>query len=94
MRCGVELIVLEIALCPVEIRLREIERRRLSSTQSCTYGKSTGVGKSIEHRITCTHSLTNAQTVVALIEEDALGVAAVERDLIGDIVFTSQKGLG
>ncbi len=93
MLCWVELVVGEIAFRPVEVRLRKIERGGLRAAESAKDGKHASVGEGVEYGISLLHTGTHALAVVALVEEDALGIAAVEGDLEVYAVFFSEKRL-
>ena len=68
----------EIAFRPVEVGLRQIERGGLCAAECGEDGKYAGVGESVEDRLTGLCALAHALPVIALVEEDALRVAAVE----------------
>ena len=84
----------EIALRPVEVGLGKIECRRFSPRQGCGDRERARIGEGIEQALARGHQAADFGAVVALVEENALRIARLERDFGGLAVFEDQEGLG
>lgn len=69
---GIEGIVGEVPLCPVEIRLGEIEGGCLGTCHRRGYREGTGVSEGVEQAETRCHQPADLRAVVALVQKDSL----------------------
>ena len=89
---GVEVVEAEVVFGPLEVRLAEVEGGGGRSAEGGADGEGSGVGKSVEDGVAGLGEVAHALAIVALVEEDALGVAGGEVDAVTDAVFEDGEG--
>ena len=89
---GVELVEAEVVFGPLEVRLGEVEGGGGRSAEGGADGEGSGVGEGVEDDVAGLGEFAHALAVVALVEEDALGVAGGEVDAVANAVFENGKG--
>lgn len=90
---GVEVVEAEVVFGPLEVGLREVEGGCGGSAESGADGEGSGVGEGVEDGVARLGEIAHALAVVALVEEDALGVAGGEVDAVANAVFEDGEGV-
>lgn len=75
---GIEMVVGKVSFCPIEIGLGKIERGGLGTSECGGYGKRAGVGEGVEQGEAGCHEAADRGAVIALVEEDSLGVTGLK----------------
>ena len=89
---GIDLVEAHVVAGPVEAGLGEIEGGGGGAGRGGGDGEGPGVGEGVEDGVTGFAPLADALAVVALVEEDALGVAGLEADLEAEAVLADDEG--
>lgn len=91
---GIHVIGPEVLAGPVEIDLGEVEGRGGGSGGSGGDGEEAGVGKGVEYGLARLDELAEGSAVVALIDENALGVSGLKREAAFEAVFEPEEKFG
>ena len=90
---GVLFVEAEVVLGPLEVGLAEVEGGGGGSGEGGADGEGSGVGEGVEDGVAGLGEVAHPLAIVALVEEDALGVTGGEVDAVANAVFEDGEGV-